>query len=113
MLYEVITVRTPMRDSWYRGKGAQLKLAATYEIVNEDMPVQIAYRAPDPRTEFVALVTRRLKSLAGPADVLNRCVITSYSIHYTKLYEYFRPFVNPSGSGLKMTDFSQKLLATT
>jgi len=67
-------VRTPMRDSWYRGKGAQLKLAATYEIVNEDMPVQIAYRTPDPRAEFVELVTRRLKSLAGPADVLNRCM---------------------------------------
>lgn len=26
---------------------------------------------------------------------------------------YFRLFINPSGSGLKMTDFSQKLLATT
>jgi hypothetical protein len=67
-------VRTAMRDSWYRGKGAQLKLVTTYEIVNEDMPVQIAYRTPDPKTEFVALVTRRLKSLAGPADVLNRCM---------------------------------------
>jgi len=65
--------RTDMRNSWYRGKGAQLKLITTYEIVNDDMPEQIAYRSPDPKAEFVSLVTRRLKSLAGPPDVLNRC----------------------------------------
>ncbi len=66
-------VRAEMRKSWYRGEGAQLKLITTYEIVNDDMPVQIKYRTPDPKAEFVALVTRRLKSLAGPPDVLNRC----------------------------------------
>jgi len=67
-------VRTPMRDSWYRGKGAQIKLDVTYEVVNEDMPVRIAYQTPDPKAEFVSLVAARLKSLAGPADVLNRCM---------------------------------------
>jgi len=66
-------VRTEMRKSWYRGEGAQLKLITTYEIVNDDMPAQITYRTPDPMAEFVALVTRRLKSLAGIPDVLNRC----------------------------------------
>jgi hypothetical protein len=66
-------VRTGMRDSWYQGDAAQLKLFSTYEIVNEDMPVQIAYRTQDPRAEFVALVSRRLGALAGPVDVLNRC----------------------------------------
>ena len=66
-------VRTAMRDSWYQGGAAQKKLTDTYEIVNEDMPVQIAYRTANPRAEFVALVEARLKSLAGPADVLNRC----------------------------------------
>jgi len=66
-------IRTEMRNSWYRGKVAQLKLVTTYEIVNDDMPEQIAYRTPDPKAEFVSLVTRRLKSLAGPPDVLNRC----------------------------------------
>jgi hypothetical protein len=63
-----------MRDSWYRGKVAQMKLATTYEIVNEDLPVQIDYRTRDPRTEFVTLVSARLGPLAGPPDVLNRCV---------------------------------------
>jgi hypothetical protein len=67
-------VRTTMRDSWYLGKGARHKLVTTYEIVNEDMPVQITYRTPDPKAEFVALVAKRLVSLAGPADVLNRCM---------------------------------------
>jgi Fatty acid cis/trans isomerase (CTI) len=67
-------VRTAMRDSWYQGKGAHIKLDVTYEIVNEDMPVQIAYRTRDPKAEFVSLVEARLKSLAGPADVLNRCM---------------------------------------
>jgi hypothetical protein len=66
-------VRTAMRDSWYRGRAAQKKLTDDYEIVNEDMPVQIRYRTPDPKAEFIAMVSGRLKSLAGPADVLNRC----------------------------------------
>jgi hypothetical protein len=66
-------VRTAMRDSWYRGTLAQLKIAAVYEIVNEDLPVQISYRTTDPKAEFVDLVSARLKSLAGPDDVLNRC----------------------------------------
>jgi hypothetical protein len=66
-------VRTEMRNSWYPGTAAQLKLKTTYEIVNDDMPVQIVYRTPDPKAEFVSLVTRRLKTLAGPPDVLNRC----------------------------------------
>jgi hypothetical protein len=67
-------VRTAMRDSWYRGSEAQLKVTGSYEIVNEDLPVQIAYRTSDPKAEFVALVTGRLESAAGPADVLNRCM---------------------------------------
>jgi hypothetical protein len=50
-----------------------LKINSIYEIVNETLPVQIAYRTADPKTEFVDLVTARLKSLAGPEDVLNRC----------------------------------------
>jgi hypothetical protein len=66
-------IRTKMRRSWYRGTVAQLKITAVYEIVNEDLPVQIAYRTKDPKSEFVTLVTKRLKSLAGPEDVLNRC----------------------------------------
>ena len=66
-------VRTDMRKTWYQGSMAQLKLATDYEIVNEDMPVQIEYRTADPRAEFVALVSARLKSLAGSGDVLNRC----------------------------------------
>jgi hypothetical protein len=66
-------VRTAMRDSWYLGEAARQKLVTTYEIVNEDIPVQITYRTLDPKAEFVALVTKRLKTLAGPADVLNRC----------------------------------------
>jgi len=66
-------VRTPMRDAWYRGSAAQLKITDSYAIVNEDLPVQIAYRTSDPKAEFVALVTGRLKAAAGPADVLNRC----------------------------------------
>jgi len=66
-------VRSALRSSWYRGSEAQLKITNTYEIVNEDLPVQIAYRTTDPKAEFAALVTGRLKSVAGPADVLNRC----------------------------------------
>ena len=66
-------VRTAMRNSWYQGSDAQLKVTNSYEIVNEDLPVQIAYRTSDPKAEFVALVSAHLKSAAGPADVLNRC----------------------------------------
>jgi hypothetical protein len=65
--------RTAMRDAWYRGSKAQLKITKTYEVVNEDMPVQISYRTSDPKAEFVSLVSGRLKSLTGPPDVLNRC----------------------------------------
>ena len=66
-------VRTALRDSWYQGKRGERKLSDDYVIVNEDMPVQIRYRTRDPKAEFVALVSARLKSLAGPPDVLNRC----------------------------------------
>ena len=66
-------VRTAMRDSWYQGKRAEKKLADDYVVVNEDLPVQIDYRGTDPKAEFVALVSARLKSLVGPPDVLNRC----------------------------------------
>lgn len=66
-------VRTAMRRSWYQGTEAQLKVTLSYEIVNQDVPVQIRYRTSDPKTEFVSLVSGRLKSMAGPADVLNRC----------------------------------------
>ena len=67
-------VRTAMRDSWYQGKqGRKRSSVTTMSIVNEDMPVQIRYRSTDPKAEFVALVSERLKSLAGPPDVLNRC----------------------------------------
>ncbi len=67
------SVRSAMRDAWYQGSDAQLKVTNSYAIVNEDLPVQIAYRTPDPKTEFVARVTEHLKAAAGPADVLNRC----------------------------------------
>ena len=35
--------------------------------------MHIPYRTDDPKAEFIALVSARLKSLAGPPDVLNRC----------------------------------------
>jgi len=66
-------VRTAMRDSWYRGTVAQLKIHRTYDVVNEDLPVRIAYHTSDPKAEFVSLVLERLRGLAGPPDVLNRC----------------------------------------
>ena len=66
-------VRTAMRKSWYQGTLAQLKINAIYEVVNEKLPVQISYHTADPKAEFVDLVSARLKSLAGPDDVLNRC----------------------------------------
>jgi hypothetical protein len=67
-------VRTAMRNAWYQGTAAQLKITDSYKVVNEDMPVQIAYRSSDPKAEFVSLVTARLKAAAGPADGLNRCM---------------------------------------
>ena len=66
-------VRTAMRDSWYQGRRAEKKLSDDYVVVNEGLPVQIDYRGTDPKAEFVALVSDRLKSLVGPPDVLNRC----------------------------------------
>ena len=66
-------VRTAMRDSWYEGDDAETKMSKLYAIVNENMPVRIPYRGNDPKAEFVALVSERLKSLAGPPDILNRC----------------------------------------
>jgi hypothetical protein len=66
-------VRTAMRKSWYQGTLAQLKVTAVYEFVNEDLPVQIVYHTKNPRHEFVELVSARLKAMAGPVDVLNRC----------------------------------------
>jgi hypothetical protein len=66
-------IRAAMRNAWYQGTAAQLKITDSYKVVNEDMPVQIAYRTSDPKAEFVSLIAARLKSAAGPADALNRC----------------------------------------
>lgn len=66
-------VRTSMRDSWYQGSDAETKINKLYEIVNEGMPVQIAYKTDEPKTEFIDRVSRRLGPLAGPPDILNRC----------------------------------------
>jgi hypothetical protein len=66
-------VRTAMRSSWYQGTLAELKMSSLYEIVNEDMPVQIPYQTVDPKAEFISMVSARLQSFAGPPDVLNRC----------------------------------------
>jgi hypothetical protein len=66
-------VRTSMRDSWYQGSDAETKMSKMYEIVNEDMPVQIAYKTDKPKAEFIAMISERLGPLAGPPDVLNRC----------------------------------------
>jgi hypothetical protein len=66
-------VRTSMRDSWYQGSDAETKMSKMYEIVNEGMPVQIAYKTDKPKAEFIAMVSERLGPLAGPPDVLNRC----------------------------------------
>ena len=66
-------VRSAMRSSWYQGTLAQLKVTTVYEFVNEDLPVRINYRTNTPKKEFVDLISARLKALAGPVDVLNRC----------------------------------------
>ena len=66
-------VRTAMRNSWYQGSDAQTKVTKTYEIVNEDMPVDIAYKGDDPKAEFLSLVSGHLAGAAGSPDVLNRC----------------------------------------
>jgi hypothetical protein len=66
-------VRTAMRKTWYEGSAAELKITSSYEIVNEDLPVQIPYQTSDPKAEFVSLITEHLKSAAGARDVLNRC----------------------------------------
>jgi Fatty acid cis/trans isomerase (CTI) len=65
--------RVPLRDSWYVGSDAQTKISKSYDVVNDDMPVQIPYRGADPKGEFISLVSQRLKSLSGFPDVINRC----------------------------------------
>ena len=72
--------RTPMRDSWYEGSDAQIKISTSYAVVNEDMPVQIDYKGTDPKAEFINLAAARLGPVSGFPDVLNRCVgIPCYS----------------------------------
>lgn len=65
-------VRTEMRASWNRGTASELKSALDYEVVNEDLPVQISYRRDQPKAEFVARVNQRLSAVARH-DSLNRC----------------------------------------
>ncbi len=65
--------RATLRDSWYRGVRAEHKLHTDYVIVNEDLPVQIEYHTPHPKSEFVTFVSEYLGPVAGPPDVLNRC----------------------------------------
>ena len=65
--------RTAMRESWYQGKLAELKMSTMYEIVNEKMPVDIVYRTDNPKAEFISMVSARMGSYGGPPDILNRC----------------------------------------
>ena len=64
--------RTEMRRAWYQGLAAELKSTLAYEVVNEDMPVQIDYRSDQPKAEFIEMVTERLSAVANQ-DNLNRC----------------------------------------
>ena len=66
-------VRTPMRDSWYRGELAEWKMSSHYQIVNEDAPVNIAYSGDDPKAEFIRMTSQRLPGHAGLPDAINRC----------------------------------------
>jgi len=66
-------VRTAMRDSWYKGSLAQLKVNHIYEIVNEKQPVAIDYRGDDPKADFIRMVAARQPDHAGLPDTLNRC----------------------------------------
>lgn len=65
-------VRTDMRKSWNRGTAIELKSALAYEVVNEDLPVQIGYRTDQPKAEFVDRVNEQLSAIARH-DSLNRC----------------------------------------
>ena len=41
----------------------------------------------------------KIRTLGDPVNIANQIVITSYSIHYTKLYDYSSKFLNTMLSG--------------
>lgn len=66
--------RNEMRAFWYRGAAAALKEHLIYGDLDDDTPSRISYRSNDPMTEFVGLLQGHLRAVAGPPDVLNRCL---------------------------------------
>jgi hypothetical protein len=68
-----ISVRSEMRDSWYRGLLARHRMRRKYQITNEDIDTQIDYQTSEPKQEFVDKISERLKAVRGAPDILNRC----------------------------------------
>ena len=80
MLYEVITVEAALEPA-SRTLGVAVRMTALNELT--EAPTLLAQQSEAERQLF-ARMRYQIEYLLREADFL---VITSYSIHYTKLYE--------------------------
>ena len=78
-------VRTAMRDSWYQGeRGGTEDRRRLRQLSTKICRCRLHYRGEDPKAEFVALVSARLKSLAGPPDCAQPLCATALLPHRRK-----------------------------
>jgi hypothetical protein len=66
--------REPMRDSWYQGFAAELKMKYKYPVLNKDLPTSVTYSSPkNSKKEFVekVLFTLMNSKVRGVLDPIN------------------------------------------
>ncbi|MGZ3806075.1 MAG: fatty acid cis/trans isomerase [Pseudobdellovibrionaceae bacterium] len=65
--------RLPMRDSWYQGFAAELKMKYLYPVLNKDLPTSITYTSKNIKKEFIekVLFTLMNEKVRGPLDPIN------------------------------------------
>ena len=84
-----VSDRKRIRDSWYQGMRSDMKkeLNAPMDWLNVESV--IGYRSDNPQRELYKHIEAHLGTVAGPADLINRCEQSPCSSAKTDSFEYF------------------------
>ena len=66
--------RQAIRDSWYRGVGAEIDGAMYDPLYGLKIESKVEFHTDDPKTEVFTQLIAKLGPAAGPPDLLNRCL---------------------------------------
>ena len=91
MLYEVITIKEVYYTMSDIEKVEQTEVTAEEKVAEESMPTEENKAEAAESTPVAAEPAVEVTEKEQPQEAAPATVITSYSIHYTKLYDGQRP----------------------